>query len=59
MSLGGVNALAWAGAHSRRLAGLVLVDVGPEIGPTASARSPRSPPTPSRSTPSSSSSTAR
>jgi pimeloyl-ACP methyl ester carboxylesterase len=31
MSLGGVNALAWAGAHSRRLAGLVLVDVGPEI----------------------------
>jgi pimeloyl-ACP methyl ester carboxylesterase len=31
MSLGGVNALAWAGQHSRRLAGLVLVDVGPEI----------------------------
>jgi pimeloyl-ACP methyl ester carboxylesterase len=31
MSLGGVNALAWAGTHSRRLAGLVLVDVGPEI----------------------------
>jgi len=31
MSLGGVNALAWAGANSRRLAGLVLVDVGPEI----------------------------
>ena len=31
MSLGGVNALAWAGKHSRRLAGLVLVDVGPEI----------------------------
>src|SRR5262245_1919957 len=31
MSLGGVNALAWAGRHSRRLAGLVLVDVGPEI----------------------------
>ncbi len=30
MSLGGANALAWAGAHSRRLAGLVLVDVGPE-----------------------------
>jgi len=30
MSLGGVNALAWAGQHSRRLAGLVLVDVGPE-----------------------------
>jgi pimeloyl-ACP methyl ester carboxylesterase len=31
MSLGGVNALAWAGRNSRRLAGLVLVDVGPEI----------------------------
>jgi pimeloyl-ACP methyl ester carboxylesterase len=31
MSLGGVNALAWAGRPSRRLAGLVLVDVGPEI----------------------------
>lgn len=31
MSLGGVNALAWAGKHSRRLTGLVVVDVGPEI----------------------------
>jgi len=31
MSLGGANALAWAGTHSRRLAGLVLVDVGPEV----------------------------
>ena len=31
MSLGGVNALAWAGKHRERLAGLVLVDVGPEI----------------------------
>ena len=31
MSLGGVNALAWAGRNSPRLAGLVLVDVGPEI----------------------------
>jgi pimeloyl-ACP methyl ester carboxylesterase len=31
MSLGGVNALAWAGRHSRRLAGLVLVDIGPEV----------------------------
>src|SRR5258706_14769900 len=30
MSLGGANALAWAGQHSRQLAGLVLVDVGPE-----------------------------
>ena len=31
MSLGGVNALAWAGKHSARLAGLVVVDVGPEV----------------------------
>ena len=31
MSLGGANALAWAGQHSRRLAGLVLVDVGPDM----------------------------
>jgi pimeloyl-ACP methyl ester carboxylesterase len=31
MSLGGANALAWAGRHGQRLAGLVLVDVGPEI----------------------------
>jgi pimeloyl-ACP methyl ester carboxylesterase len=30
MSLGGATALAWAGQHSRHLAGLVLVDVGPE-----------------------------
>ena len=30
MSLGGANALAWAGQHSARLAGLVLVDIGPE-----------------------------
>jgi esterase len=31
MSLGGANALAWAGRHSGRLAGLVLVDVGPDM----------------------------
>ena len=31
MSLGGVNGLAWAGQHSRQLAGLVIIDVGPEI----------------------------
>ena len=31
MSLGGVNGLAWAGRHSRRLAGLVMIDVGPEV----------------------------
>jgi len=31
MSLGGVNALAWAASHSRKLAGLVIVDVGPEV----------------------------
>ena len=30
MSLGGVNALAWSAQHSQRLAGLVLVDIGPE-----------------------------
>jgi esterase len=30
MSLGGANALAWAAEHGRDLAGLVLVDVGPE-----------------------------
>jgi pimeloyl-ACP methyl ester carboxylesterase len=31
MSLGGANGLAWAGQHSRRLAGLVMIDVGPEV----------------------------
>jgi esterase len=31
MSMGGVNGLAWAGRHSARLAGLVVIDVGPEI----------------------------
>jgi len=31
MSLGGVNGLAWAGTHSQRLAGLVLIDIGPEV----------------------------
>ena len=31
MSLGGVNAMAWAARNSRRLAGLVVIDVGPEI----------------------------
>ena len=31
MSLGGANALAWAGSHSERLAALVLIDVGPEV----------------------------
>jgi esterase len=31
MSLGGVNGLAWAGQNGGRLAGLVVVDVGPEI----------------------------
>ena len=30
MSLGGANAMAWAGRHSQRIAGLVVVDVGPE-----------------------------
>jgi pimeloyl-ACP methyl ester carboxylesterase len=31
MSLGGINGLAWAGKQSRRLAGLVMIDVGPEV----------------------------
>jgi len=31
MSLGGANGLAWAGQHSHRLAGLVMIDVGPEV----------------------------
>lgn len=31
MSMGGVNAIAYAVRHSRRLAGLVLVNVGPDI----------------------------
>ena len=31
MSMGGVNGLAWAARHGARLAGLVLIDVGPEI----------------------------
>ncbi len=31
MSLGGANGLAWAGRHSQRLAGLVMIDVGPEV----------------------------
>lgn len=31
MSMGGANALAYAGQASRRLAALVLVDVGPEV----------------------------
>ena len=31
MSLGGINALAWAASHSRKLAGLAIVDVGPEV----------------------------
>ena len=31
MSMGGVNGLAWAGRHAGRLAGLVVIDVGPEI----------------------------
>lgn len=31
MSMGGINAIAYAGQHSDRLAGLVLVDVGPEV----------------------------
>ena len=60
MSLGGANALAWAGRHSQRLAGLVMIDVGPEIrAEGVAARSPRSPRRPRRSTPSRSSWSAR
>lgn len=31
MSLGGLTAIAYAGTHPQRLAGLVIVDVGPEV----------------------------
>ncbi|MBI2912817.1 MAG: alpha/beta hydrolase [Chloroflexi bacterium] len=31
MSMGGINSIAYAGCHSDRLAGLVLVDVGPDV----------------------------
>jgi pimeloyl-ACP methyl ester carboxylesterase len=31
MSLGGLNAMEYAGRHSQRLKGLVIVDIGPEI----------------------------
>jgi pimeloyl-ACP methyl ester carboxylesterase len=31
MSMGGLNSIAYAGSNSHRLAGLVIVDVGPEL----------------------------
>ena len=38
MSLGGANALAWAGRHGAKLAGLVLVDIGPETRAAGAAK---------------------
>lgn len=38
MSMGGLNAIQYAGDHPERLAGLVIIDVGPEIQPSGSER---------------------
>jgi esterase len=38
MSMGGINALAYAASHSDRLLGLILVDVGPEVQYDGAAR---------------------
>jgi esterase len=38
MSMGGINALAYAASHSERLLGLILVDVGPEVQYRGAAR---------------------
>ena len=38
MSMGGLNSIAYAGANSARLAGLVIVDVGPELRPLGTGR---------------------
>ncbi len=38
MSMGGINAIAYASAASHRLAGLVLIDIGPETQPIGAAR---------------------
>jgi pimeloyl-ACP methyl ester carboxylesterase len=38
MSMGGINSIAYAGRHSHRLLGLVLVDVGPEARVTGARR---------------------
>src|SRR5580704_19485601 len=37
-SMGGINAINYAGRHSAEMAGLVVVDVGPEIIPAGGAR---------------------
>jgi esterase len=38
MSMGGLNSIAYAAENSDRLAGLVLIDVGPEVRPAGAAR---------------------
>ncbi len=38
MSMGGLNSIAYAGSNSGRLAGLVIVDVGPELRPLGTGR---------------------
>ena len=38
MSMGGLNSIVYAGRHSDTLAGLVIVDVGPEVRTFGSAR---------------------
>ncbi|OGB22450.1 MAG: hypothetical protein A3I66_04060 [Burkholderiales bacterium RIFCSPLOWO2_02_FULL_57_36] len=38
MSLGGLSAIVYAGRHSLKMAGLVLVDVGPKINAAAAER---------------------
>lgn len=38
MSMGGLNAMAYAGRHSHRLAGLVIVDISPDIRVAAGER---------------------
>jgi pimeloyl-ACP methyl ester carboxylesterase len=38
MSMGGLNSIVYAGRHSDRLAGLVIVDVGPELRPLGTGR---------------------
>jgi len=38
MSMGGVNSIFYAGRHSNRLAGLVIIDAGPELRPVGTAR---------------------
>jgi esterase len=37
-SMGGINSISYAGRHSAEMAGLVVIDVGPEIIPAGGAR---------------------